>query len=65
MVEALANPSWRPANWLFAPVWTVLYISIAVAGWMIWRVGGLRGAAGPLAIFAVQLALNASPSTKL
>jgi benzodiazapine receptor len=58
--EGLAKPSWRPPNWLFAPVWTILYISIAVSGWMVWRVSGLAGAAVPLAIFAVQLALNAA-----
>jgi len=58
--ESLAKPSWRPANWLFAPVWTVLYISVAVAGWMVWRDGGWPGAAGPLAMFALQLALNAA-----
>ena len=58
--EGLAKPSWRPPNWLFAPVWTILYISIAVSGWMVWRMSGLAGAAVPLAIFAVQLALNAA-----
>ena len=34
---ALAKPSWTPPGWLFAPVWSVLYLMIAVAGWLIWR----------------------------
>ena len=55
----LAKPSWNPRNWLFAPVWTLLYFMMAVAAWLVWREHGLVGAAIPLAIFAVQLILNA------
>ena len=32
----LAKPSWTPPNWLFGPVWSVLYLMIAVAGWLVW-----------------------------
>jgi len=35
--EALVKPSFNPPNWLFGPVWTVLYVLIAIAGWRIWR----------------------------
>ena len=31
----LNKPRWRPPDWLFAPVWTVLYVSIAVSGWLV------------------------------
>ena len=54
----LAKPSWNPPNWIFGPVWTFLYISMAVAAWLVWRQGGLWQWA--LALFAVQLALNAA-----
>jgi translocator protein len=58
--EELAKPSWRPPNWLFAPVWTLLYLTIAVSGWLVWREVGLAGGALALSIYLVQLLLNAS-----
>ncbi len=33
----LSKPPWNRPNWVFGPVWTLLYIMIAVAGWLIWR----------------------------
>ena len=56
--EGLAKPSWRPPNWLFAPAWTVLYICIALAGWMVWRAAG-TAALPALAVYGVQLLFNA------
>lgn len=53
---ALAKPSWTPPNAVFGPVWTVLYLLIAIAGWLVWRTGRGRVA---FAIWAVGLALNA------
>ena len=54
----LSKPSWNPPNWIFGPVWTALYTSMAVAAWLVRRQGGLWQ--WPLALFAVQLALNAA-----
>lgn len=51
----LVKPSWTPPPWLFAPVWTTLYIMMAVAAWLVWLKGNARGA---LALFAGQLLLN-------
>jgi benzodiazapine receptor len=53
---ALAKPAWTPPNWLFGPVWTALYVMIAVAGWLVWRRESRVGT--PLVLWGVQLALN-------
>lgn len=57
--ENLAKPPWNPPNWLFPPAWTLLYIMIAVAGWLVWRRAGFGGAGLALAVYGVQLLLNA------
>jgi tryptophan-rich sensory protein len=56
----LSKPAWNPPAWLFGPVWTVLYLMMAIAAWLVWRKMGFSGAAGAMGIFAVQLALNAA-----
>jgi tryptophan-rich sensory protein len=53
--RALDLPSFAPPSWLFGPVWTVLYVLIAVAGWLAWRAGAGRGA---MIAWAAQLLLN-------
>lgn len=53
----LVKPSWNPPSWVFAPVWSVLYLSMAVAAWLVWRKGD---ALVTMILFAVQLALNAA-----
>jgi tryptophan-rich sensory protein len=55
---ALTKPSWNPPNWLFGPVWTVLYLLMAISVWLVWRKEGLGGAILPLVVFIVQLILN-------
>lgn len=54
----LAKPNWTPPDGVFGPVWTTLYILMAVAAWLVWRPAGWRAAAVPLALFAAQLLLN-------
>ena len=51
----LRKPFFNPPDWLFGPVWTVLYAMVAVAGWRTW----MRGYKGlPMQIWFVQLAAN-------
>jgi translocator protein len=54
--STLAKPSFNPPNWVFAPVWTTLYVLIAIAAWRVWRVTGLTSRA--MLYWFVQLALN-------
>ncbi len=55
----LAQPSWAPPGWLFGPVWSVLYVLMAVAAWLVWRKRGFRGAPVALSLFVAQLLANA------
>ena len=56
----LKRPSFTPPNWVFGPAWTILYLTIAVAAWLVWRQGGFTAQRSAMALFAVQLALNAA-----
>lgn len=51
----LNKPWFNPPNWLFAPVWTILYVLIAVVGWRIWFI---TERSDLKALWAVQMALN-------
>jgi benzodiazapine receptor len=55
----LEQPSWAPPAGVFGPVWTFLYVTMAVAAWLVWRVGGFLAARAALALYIAQLALNA------
>jgi len=55
----LEKPSWNPPNWLFGPVWTTLFIGMAIAAWLVWRKRGLAESWLPLTLFGIQLTLNA------
>jgi tryptophan-rich sensory protein len=52
----LVRPAIAPPNWVFAPVWTTLYVLMAVAAWRVWRITGTRSV--EMLAFAVQLVFN-------
>ena len=54
----LAKPFFTPPDWLFAPVWTVLYALMGIAAHLVWR--RRPGVQRALVLFGVQLALNAA-----
>jgi translocator protein len=55
--RTLDKPPWTPPNWLFGPAWTVLYVLMGVASWLVWRSRDQR-APRALRLYGLQLALN-------
>ncbi len=56
--QELEKPAFNPPDWLFAPVWTTLYILMAIAGWRVWRCAPSAARTTALIMFAGQLCLN-------
>lgn len=57
--SSLEQPDWNPPDASFGPVWSVLYLAMSVAAWLVWRrVDRLPARRAALAAYAVQLALN-------
>jgi translocator protein len=52
----LNKPEWNPPSWVFGPVWTALYVMMAVAAWLVWQKPAATRTA--LILFFIQLALN-------
>jgi len=55
----LSLPTWAPPGWIFGPVWSVLYLMMGVAAWLVWQRTGWTLAFGALPLFTLQLAANA------
>ena len=54
----LRKPLLTPPGWVFGPVWSVLYLLMAISAWLVWREAGVSGARPAFALFLAQLALN-------
>lgn len=54
----IQKPSWTPPNWLFGPVWTLLYLLMAVALWLVWRAPTSRPKKRAYWLFGAQLFAN-------
>ena len=56
--RTLARPSFTPPDWLFGPVWTLLYALMAVAAWQVWISAASPLRTWGLGLFLVQLGVN-------
>jgi len=56
---SLNKPAWNPPGWIFGPVWSALYLMMAVAAWLVWQRGGFAAQRRALGLFVAQLVLNA------
>ena len=59
LYQHLAQPSWAPPSSVFGPIWSVLYALMGIAAWLVWRQGGWQRQRSVLALFVIQLAVNA------
>lgn len=56
----LVRPTWAPPGWVFGPVWSILYLIMAIAAWLVWRAAANRKAKlVAISFFVAQLAANA------
>ena len=55
----LSKPWFNPPDWIFGPVWSLLYCSMGVAAWLVSRKGNAQFLAWPLGLFLLQLVFNA------
>jgi translocator protein len=58
--DRLETPPFNPPSWVFGPVWTVLYVLIGVSAWLVWRAAAGRERSVALALWVLQLSLNAA-----
>ena len=55
---SLRKPLWNPPAWVFAPAWAFLYVTMAIAAWLVWREGGWKAQRRALGLFLLQWLLN-------
>ncbi|MEQ8189637.1 MAG: TspO/MBR family protein [Candidatus Eremiobacterota bacterium] len=55
----IEKPLWNPPSWVFGPVWTILYILIALSGWLVWMKGSEKPVRIVLFLYFIQIFLNA------
>ncbi len=56
--KTIKKPSWNPPDRIFAPVWTTLYLIMAISAWLVWERLPHYGSYAPMSLFAIQLILN-------
>ena len=55
----LAKPGWAPPASVFGPVWSLLYLLMGVAAWLVWRERPSQSVDGALGLYLMQLVANA------
>ena len=58
--RTLRKPGFTPPDWVFPAAWSVMYMMIAVSGWLVWETAEPGARLWPMAIFALHLILNAA-----
>lgn len=58
--QRLEQPAWAPPSWVFGPTWTLLYLLMAFAAWLVWRSAPWPETRPALTLYTVQLVLNAA-----
>lgn len=58
--DALKKPSWTPSGGTIGAIWTILYILMAIAVWLVWDGAELSSIELPVILFFIQLSLNAA-----
>lgn len=56
--KTIRKPSWNPPDWVFAPVWSTLYLMMAISGWRIWEKAASVDVRYAISLFSIQLLLN-------
>ncbi|MFZ1535277.1 MAG: TspO/MBR family protein [Chitinophagaceae bacterium] len=57
--QTINKPSWNPPGWIFAPVWTTLYVMMGIALFLVWKSNAREGLKkNANTFFAIQLILN-------
>lgn len=58
--RGLAKPSWAPPGWVFGPMWTTLFVMMAVSAWLVVKGRSLSVSRSALTLYGAQLVLNAA-----
>jgi tryptophan-rich sensory protein len=56
--QTLNKPDFNPPDWLFAPVWIILFFMMGMAAWLVWLKKGFGESKLAMSLFVIQLALN-------
>ena len=55
---SLVKPAWTPPDMVFPVVWSLIYLAMGIAAWLVWKTAARGQARGPLSLFFLQLGLN-------